>query len=43
MKEELAKIWFAYMAAMFIFTCFLGNGWLIGLLLGLILGFVNFK
>jgi len=41
MKENAARIWFLFMFVMFVFTAFLGRGWLIGIALGLMIGYIK--
>lgn len=43
MNETFAKVWALCMFVMVVFAAFLGNGWLIGVILGLIIGFVKYK
>ena len=43
MNDNAAKIWFLYMFIMFMFVVFLGRGWLIGIIIGMIIGIVNIK
>lgn len=43
MNETGAKLWVLYMFFMLVFSMFLGSGWLIGVVLGLVVGFVKYK
>ena len=43
MNNFFSKVWFLLVSLMFIFACFLGRGWLIGLVLMMIIGLVKIK
>ena len=43
MNENFAKIWLFGITIMFFFTCFLGQGWLIGVVAMLTWGIVKMR